>query len=409
VVAKESQIENASRYPQVSAMEQRIFGKDYAGEPLVKRLERLETKEFGKISQSDDLSERVDRLKARTGVDLAATPPPGSDWSEDDEPWPNGGGDLTYVPANTTPFAGGRGDTTHSDLPGDRGISTGGAGSSGGYGMRGGTPPLAENNSHGGSYGYNPPSRQIASAGGVPRTAPTGIPQPAPDVVHEPPVAPAPAMGLAQRIALLENTLFNKTFPNDTIPARISNLERTVFPGRRTPPDMSLPERVARLAEVIGPDPSQSGRRQVAQRPADPYDPEQDPAMPRPAPARSGLSKIISGLGNLIGGGGYGAYPVGSNLVTDPQTGMLIDMYSGNIIDPRTGVVVGNRATGGTVPYGGVPYSGFNNGLSPLGGYGTTMRFGMGGTRGLGMGSGMGFGTGFGGMGLGGMGMGVWP
>jgi hypothetical protein len=153
--------------------------------------------------------------------------------------------------------------------------------------------------------------------------------------------------------------------------------------------------------------------KRVAQR--DPDDLSDDPDMPKKAPPRSGLSKVIGGLGALLGGGGggYGAYPMGnSNLITDPSTGMLVDMYSGNIIDPRTGAVVGNRATGiqqGT--FGALPYSGFNNGLSPLGSpYGNGAGMGMG--SGMRFGTGMGGGMRFGGMGLGtgmGSGMGIWP
>jgi hypothetical protein len=172
-----------------------------------------------------------------------------------------------------------------------------------------------------------------------------------------------------------------------------------------------LPERVNRLADVVGSSaqPASPSRR-VAQRNTD-DDLLEDPQMPRPAPSRSGISKIIRGMGNLITGGGYGAYSMGSNLVSDPQTGMLLDMYSGNLIDPRTGAVVGNRATGlGSSTFGALPYTGFNNGLSPMGvPYGMStggMRFGSG------VGTGFGGGTRFGGMGFGtglGQSFGMWP
>ena len=39
------------KYPTVSAIEQRLLGKDYAGEPIDQRLNRLETKAFGKPSK----------------------------------------------------------------------------------------------------------------------------------------------------------------------------------------------------------------------------------------------------------------------------------------------------------------------------------------------------------------------
>ncbi|HEY9868267.1 MAG TPA: hypothetical protein V6D08_03810, partial [Candidatus Obscuribacterales bacterium] len=74
-----------SKYPAVTAIETRLFGRDYADEPVGKRLDRLEVKLFGKPSGIDDLSERVDRIKQRTGVDIARQAPPGSDWADEDE------------------------------------------------------------------------------------------------------------------------------------------------------------------------------------------------------------------------------------------------------------------------------------------------------------------------------------
>ncbi|HMY01990.1 MAG TPA: hypothetical protein PKA48_01495, partial [Candidatus Obscuribacter sp.] len=74
-----------SKYPAVTALEQSLFSRDYAGEPVADRLNRLETKVFGKPSKFTDLSERVDALKERTRVDVAKKPPPGSDWVEDED------------------------------------------------------------------------------------------------------------------------------------------------------------------------------------------------------------------------------------------------------------------------------------------------------------------------------------
>jgi hypothetical protein len=383
-VSREQQITGSSAYPQVSAMEKKLFERDFATEPLAKRLSRLETTLFGKPSDSNDLSERVDRLKAKTGVDLAAAPPPGTDWADDDDDAPHGGGDITYVPAETTPFTSAGSGSLHP-----RGNS------SGSYGTHGGSPYADDNMNSTGNYGFHP-----SGAGSIPATAGGGMPPLAPSTGSNP-------GGLNQQVAVLENQVFKKTFPNDPLPARINRLESTVFSGKATTTNMSLPERVGRLTDVLGsaPQPVQAAHKRVAQKHSDDDDLD-DPQMPPTAPPRSGLSKIIGGLGNLITGGNGSAYPMGSNLVTDPRTGMLVDMYSGNIIDPRTGSVVGNQATGispntfGALPFsGGGLGTGFNSGLSPMG---SGMHFGTG----FGRMGGMGIGTGIGGMGTG---LGVWP
>ena len=73
-------------------------------------------------------------------------------------------------------------------------------------------------------------------------------------------------------------------------------------------------------------------------------------------------------------------------LIPDPQTGLLLDRVSGNLIDPATGVVVGQRMVPGMATpnqIGG--FGSFSNGFSPFGstpygyGSGTGMRFGFGG------------------------------
>ncbi len=105
----------------------------------------------------------------------------------------------------------------------------------------------------------------------------------------------------------------------------------------------------------------------------------------------------------MMGGGGMGGYPMSSgNLVTDPQTGLLLDRSTGNLIDPTSGAVIGRRIVSPTMgmpggmysPYGGGMNS-FSNGFSSFGGMG-----------GMGMNSGMGMNIG--GMGMG-RSMGMWP
>jgi hypothetical protein len=430
--------DTTTQYPAVSAIEKRLFNKDYQGDPISKRVERLEVKAFGKPNptNSDDLSERVDRLKRSTGVDIAKSAPPGTDWADDDEP--RGGGDLTYTPATpgqTTPFTNDGEDGksfSGRDLRKDMQQAFGrpatsswygGTGQSGTYGMPSGR----------GGYGSSGTYGMGAGAGTI-GGGQTGGGRGALDQV-----SPA-GMGLSQQVALLENELFRKTFGNETIPSRLTRLEGIVFPGQRTPSDMSMPDRVSRLVAAVPiSEPGVAPRRTVAQK-RDPDDLDDDQMPPTAPPPRSGLSRIISGLGNLVGGGGYGAAPYASNLVSDPTTGLLYDRVSGNYIDPATGVVI-PRSTlpmAGTVPmavpvpvpvspgYGyATPYnpysnggynpygrgglgSSFNNGLSPIGSpygsYGSGMRFGFGGS-----------GIRFGGGGIGGLGgtmgpgMGIWP
>lgn len=415
---REKDITDGSQYPAVTAIERRLLGHDYANEPIARRLERLEIKSFGHVSNNTDLSDRVDRLKAKTGIDLANSPPPGSDWA-DDEDRPSGGGEVTYYPTSTKPFTDGyKAGGTYGAGGGTGASSMGGysSGGSGSYGM-GGAPRRTASNGYqsGGSYGYHEPPKKIASAA---NPIGSGFPKPAPDVVREAQTAPAPAMGLFDTVNALENSLFGKSF-HDPLPARLSRLESTVFPNQRPSTDMSMPDRVHRLTDAV---PISNGAHRiadsgnnsgaVASRPSyqSPEDQAgQDPSMPKPAPQRKGFSKIIGAMGNMLNGGGSSAYPVGSNLVPDPTTGLLYDRFTGNLIDPATGVVVSNRSSatmGGASTMG---MGGFNNGLSPIGTpygmSGSSMRFGFGGggVRFGGGGMGMGMGTGMG------TGLGMWP
>jgi hypothetical protein len=429
---REATITDGSKYPAVTALEKKLLGRDFASEALVKRLDRLETKVFGKPSSNiDDLSERMDRLKAQTGVDLARTPPAGSDWADDEDGPQPGRSDIAYVPERpmqpgTRPtYNPGDDPMFNNSRPRPRSSYSsawGGGGSVGGSsGSYGGLPParrpapvagdMEDDPRPSGSYGSAPP-RRVAS---LPPTSSGGIPPTAPDVVRGA-ATPPTAMGLSQQVALLENEIFNRSYTSDPIPMRLDRLEATVFPGTKRASDMPLPQRVQRLNSAVAvSQPGTPSMPQVAQGVPQTAPDYQDAGMPPVAPQRgqSGLGKIINGLGNLLMGAPMynGAYPTGSNLVQDPTTGLLIDRMTGNMIDPTTGVVVrqgvGVPITGGGA-YG--AYNGFNNGLSPIGapygmggyGMGSGMRFGFGGSGirfgggGMGMGMGSGMGTGFG-------------
>ncbi len=189
-----------------------------------------------------------------------------------------------------------------------------------------------------------------------------------------------------QEVAALEQEVFGKSYPRDPLPSRLSRLEATVFPNDKPATDRSLPERVQRLAGIIPLSP-QAGSSRIAQRSkskknGDDLDDMDDldlngmtGAVPQ-TKGPSGLSKIINSMSNLLMGGGnfVGGYPMGA-LTPDPQTGLLYDRMSGNLVDPTTGVVVGQRGMGMGM---------------------TGMGMGMGG---MGMG-GMGMGNGFGGIGI---------
>lgn len=355
-------VANASSYPAVTAIEKKLLGRDYVGESVGKRLERLETKAFGKKSASEDMQERMDKLKAYTGIDVAKVAPAGSDWSDEDEAASETAMQHPGIEPNIQPFTGlgsaGRGrdlvDPTgrpiHRGYP-DRYAGTGTFGA-------GGMPPRA------------------------PELARDTMPTPAPN-----------AVGMNQQLALLEKEVFRKTYSNETIPARLNRLEATVFPSDKTAADKALPDRVSRLVTAIPISQANNVAKSKLRR--DPDFPDMDDmdmdGIPvAPQRTQGGLSKIINGLGSMLGGGGsytggYAGAP--GTLVNDPATGMLYDQYTGTLIDPMTGAVVGRRSTSSQT------YGGFGSGFSPVSPYG------MGG-------SGMGFG--FGGSGIR-FGSGMWP
>lgn len=426
-----------SSYPAVTAMERKMFGKDFASESVDQRLARLETKVFGKPSKVDDLSERVDRLKQSTGIDVARQAPAGSDWAdeEDDditiEPTPtarsgedgrsfsgrnlrqdmqnafgrsSGGGSGMYGGGGSTSYGGGSG------MYG----SGGGGRSSGGSGMYGAGNYGSSSRGTAGAYGMgggssssSPPPVPRGAAGigdNMPPTAPPRM------LAGRPPVAAAPSgMGLNQQVSALEREIFGKVSQSDPLPSRVQKLEATIFPGSKPASDRPLPDRVNRLLGVVplgnmGGGATAAPPPRVAQNP-DPTDlgDDDDGNGPPVAPARKGgLGRIMNSISNfLMGGGGYvGGYPMaGGALITDPQTGLLLDQSTGNLIDPATGMVVGQRAIA-QPRYGsgiGAYPPSFNNGFSPYG----SMPFG-------GTGGGMRFGFGSGGFGMGGLG-GIWP
>ncbi len=424
-----------SKYPAVTALEQSIFKRDYASDPVADRLNRLETKVFGKPSKFTDLSERVDALKEKTRVDVAKQAPPGTDWLDDEDD------DISF-PApkqpSRQPVARSDGEDGRSfsgrDLRKDMQNAFGSRASgsaSGGYGM-GSTGSLGSgSNSASGAYGMGsigsprsagralddedddlPPvaPRRAASAGSTAR-AQTGASSSSGraaasdrfDSDSGGAAVPGGAIGLSSKVTALENAVLGKTFASDPLIERVSRLEETVFPNK---PDsgasLSLPERVAKLVEKvpIAAAPPKTARANRSRR--DDFDDDLDMGSGMSSlgsmggmtsqsqiqtRGSGGLGKIINSIGNMLGGG-YGTYgtyggymngygvPGAGAMVRDPSTGFLIDSMSGNLINPATGQVVGRSAG-----YPAGAYGGYGTGLGglPAGvGFGYPAGMGMG-------------------------------
>jgi hypothetical protein len=353
-------------YPAVSAMEKRLLGKEYASDPIGQRLDRLEMKVDGHVSTLTDLSDRTDHLKSKTHIDVAHRPPVNADWNDDDDDTV-GMGMPTGRGRPRDDYSLGPRDLNLPGAPPTVGIGSGlGSGGSGRYGFGGGSSPS-----------------------GYPRQAGAGS-------------AATSTLGIGQQVTALEMEIFGKIYAKDSLNVRLTRLEKDIFPGQKTYEDQDVPKRVQRLVAAY---PLNGGQnQQVARRNSD-DDLMDDLNGVSQGKGGSGLGKIISSISNyLSGGGSAGGYASSGTYITDPQTGMMIDQVSGNIIDPSTGTVIGNRGSnlGGLGTYG--TTNSFNNGFSPFG----SPMGGMGGygysPYGSGYGSGVHFGFGGGGR-MGGM----WP
>ncbi len=418
-----------SKYPAVTALEQSIFKRDYASDPVADRLNRLETKVFGKPSKFTDLSERVDALKDKTRVDVAKQAPPGTDWLDDEDD------DISF-PApkqpSRQPVARSDGEDGRSfsgrdlrkDMQNAFGSRASGA-ASGGYGMGSTGSSSSGSNSASGAYGMGsigsprsagralddedddlPPvaPRRAASAGSAAR-AQTGATSGRAAAAASDRFAsdsggaavPGGAIGLSSKVTALENAVLGKTFATDPLIERVGRLEETVFPNK---PDsgasLSLPERVAKLVEKvpIAAAPPKTARANRSRR--DDFDDDLDmgsgmsslgsmgnmgSGMTSQSQTQTrgsgGLGKIINSIGNMLGGGygSYGTYggytngygvPGAGAMVRDPSTGFLVDSMSGNLINPSTGQVVGRSAGYPAGAYGNSAYGGYGTGLGGL-------------------------------------------
>jgi hypothetical protein len=445
--------DEGTTYPAVSAIEKKLFGKEFAEEPVETRLTRLEKKTFGKQSASNDLSERMDALKVKTGIDIARQPSDGTDWNddEDDTDYPEPSAPVARRYPGVSPSDSGMsfsGRNLGQDLnrafnrrPG--GTSYGGG--SGSYGMGGGSMSSSGGS---GSYGFGGGSSGLYGGGsssapmksyGTPpsnRSPRSVIPQQSPDddddnqIAYTPPSAPtarrsgmppvapsrtaagAQSGGLTVQLDALETQVLGKTY-QEPMMQRLERLEGIVFPGDKSARSRTPAERVARISGVLGGSTPMAQNQQASNPELDGYaDQSQQQQQPDPMIAQQnqrrggGLGKIINSLGSFLGGGmsgmSVGSYPMQSGtLVTDPTTGYLMDQ-SGNLINPTTGAIMGRRAGVGypTVPGYGMN---FNNGfaspysnpyMNPM--YSNPMYGGIGGSGiRFGTGSGIRFGGGF--------------
>ncbi len=349
-------------YPAVTAMETKLFGKDYSRAPIKERLSRLEKKVLGTVSDSDDLSERVDKLKSATGIDVARKPGSASDWIEDDEdstaftPSTRGAADLDF----------GRRDI-YQDLQKSYGGST----------MPSYTPPA------------NPFASPYFPEGPQAKQTPVSI----------------KSFGLSQQVTALEHEILAKSYERDPLPARVNRIEAAVFPGQKPSVDKPLPERVnillskipirqdelQHLAKIYQIEPEKTKARK------DDLDDLNDPAAIQKS--RGNLSRIIGGLGSMLSGGMAGGYAMPSGTyVIDPASGLLVDPGTGYVVNPNSGTMYGTRrampypyGTGayGMGNYGYNNYNNYYNRMAPFGSPG--MMPGMGSGFSIG-GGGMGFG-----------------
>jgi hypothetical protein len=362
--------DGGAKYPAITAIEQKVLGHDYSAEPIEGRLTRLETKMFGKPSKGEDLSDRVDALKERSGIDIAARPPAGvgGDWMDDDDD------DVTQPPARSMP-------PRHS-MPAPVSNAGYGDGQEWGRNIQNDIANFGSGTSTAASAAAKANSNWAPSADDDDSDLPLSVPS-----AHRTPVnrnaRPAPStvapsgMGLTQQVSSLETSVLGKTYTGDSLPTRISRLEKEVFPQDKPNITMSLPDRVHKLVAVIGISAPQPAPARVA---------DLNNAMPPTAPS---LSNLVNQLGSMMNNGGFtGGYPMSRALVPDPgNPSLMMDPVTGNLINPANGMIVGKRVVqqsqyGNTNPS--IPS--FGSGFSPIGGNS----------------------FGFGGMGVGGRSM-TWP
>ncbi len=271
-------IADSSKYPAVTEMENKIYGRSYAGSPIAARLERLENKVFGK-PMSGDLIDRVDRLRESTGTDLAN--------NSDDSEGSDMGATQDFTPENSPPPASRQYRAARPPAPpSPSAISRADSDWKAKYGQPGtgidevapqpfavspfrhGKSKLSKiaaepSSKHGPMPIARPRDQYSNDLDAPPPVAPSiasafGYPRPAPPLNMVPNVQTyggspqvAPPIGLTRQVSTMEFQVFRKTLGNLPLPLRISKLESAVFLGEGGNPNDSLADRVSRLASVL--------------------------------------------------------------------------------------------------------------------------------------------------------------
>ena len=364
-----------SQYPAVTAIEEKLFNRNYVSEPVNDRLNRLETKVFGRPSKFTDLSERVDALKEKTAIDVAKSRPAGSDWIDDDDedayPQPNRGRDI----AEGTGYGGGSGSYGMAPVP---------------SGIDGGSDRLAQ----------------------APRTAPPrqrqrqAPPDNSADDTQAPP--PTSPVALSAQVTALEQAVLGEPGSGPLVD-RVAKLEKAVFAEKASAnASLPMPERIAKLVQKVPIASAKTAKNRLAQgrrRSAQSMSMDDDDldnmdsinigsgmgssmssgggmTMMQGSKPPGGLSKIINGIGNMLGAGYSTGYYLPSTSYRDAATGFPVDGM-GNIINPTTGAIVGRSTnyggmSGSVSSFGGLG-AGYVNPMMPtygMGGMGMGMPYG---------------------------------
>jgi hypothetical protein len=197
---------DATDYPTVTQIEQKVFGTTYVQEDILQRLGRLEKQVF-KTVQKGSLADRVDNLRLVVLGDVPASAPP----------------NITYLPP---------------------------AGSYAPPGYSTPSPPQF----------YAPYAQPGPGANAPPYYNPPGMPSTAPSVAYSNDFSDPAARGLGglsgdtptpdmlAAIGEVEKEVIGQRFPSEPFTVRLDRLENKIF--HVTSPEMPLEDRMQRIAAV---------------------------------------------------------------------------------------------------------------------------------------------------------------
>jgi hypothetical protein len=93
-------VADATDYPTVTQMEQKVFGKTFQQEDITSRLARLEKQVFN-VTQNGSLADRVDNLRLVVLGDVPASAPPNIAYIPGGYSYPSGGSQFPTSPSGT--------------------------------------------------------------------------------------------------------------------------------------------------------------------------------------------------------------------------------------------------------------------------------------------------------------------